>query len=70
MGSLFQRIAREVGDRVEAAMDLRQLFRTSPQEAVELVRVCKSVLEHWYMTYMQVRVWGGRVLQGALGLLS
>ena len=54
MGSLFQRIAREIGDRVEGAIDLRQLFRQSPQEAVELVRVCKSVLEHWYLTYMQV----------------
>ncbi len=56
MGSLFQRIALEIGDRVEGAIDLRQLFKQSPQEAVELVRVCKSVLEHWYITYMQVRV--------------
>ncbi len=55
MGNLFQRIAREIGDRVESAVDMRQLFRMQPQDAVELVRTCKSVLEHWYMTYMQVR---------------
>lgn len=55
MGSLFQRIARDIGDRVEAAVDLRQLFRMSPTDAVELLKVCKSVLEHWYLQYMQVR---------------
>jgi len=55
MGNLFQRIAREIGDRVEAAVDLRQMFRMSPEEAVELVKSCKAVLEHWYTTYMQVR---------------
>lgn len=49
MGSLFQRIAREIGDRVEAAIDLRQMFRMAPAEAVELLRVCKNVLEHWYL---------------------
>ena len=47
MGSLFQRIAREIGDRVEAAIDLRQIFRMLPSDAVELLRTCKSVLEHW-----------------------
>eukprot|EP00798_Chlamydomonas_sp_ICE-L_P031817 gene31817-7021_t len=38
MGSLFQRIAREIGDRVEVAIDMRNIFRNSPQEAVDLVR--------------------------------
>ncbi|KAL6757976.1 dynein heavy chain, N-terminal region 1-domain-containing protein, partial [Haematococcus lacustris] len=55
MGALFHRIARELGDRVEHAIDLRQLFKMQPTDAVELVRACKSVLEHWYTTYMQVR---------------
>ncbi len=55
MGSLFTRIGREVGDRVELAVDLRQIFKQSSQEAVELLRTCKSVLEHWYGTYMSVR---------------
>ncbi len=55
MGSLFQRIAREIGDRVEHAVDMHQLFRMQPSDAVELVRTCRSVLEHWYTTYMQVR---------------
>jgi dynein heavy chain len=39
MGSLFTRIAREVGDRVEAVVDLRHIFR-SPAESVELLKVC------------------------------
>jgi dynein heavy chain len=54
MGALFHRIAREIGDRVEAAIDLRQIFRMQPSDAVELIRACKSVLEHWFSTYMQV----------------
>ncbi|KXZ49756.1 DHC2 protein [Gonium pectorale] len=55
MGSLFQRIAREIGDRVESAVDLRHIFRMSSTDAVELLKVCKSVLEHWLSTYMAMR---------------
>ncbi|PNH08033.1 Dynein-1-alpha heavy chain, flagellar inner arm I1 complex [Tetrabaena socialis] len=71
MGSLFQRIAREVGDRVESAVDLRHIFRMTSADAVELLKarcpglvaqtlggvwaVCKSVLEHWLSTYMAMR---------------
>ncbi|KAF5830619.1 hypothetical protein DUNSADRAFT_14266 [Dunaliella salina] len=55
MGSLFQRIAQEIGDRVENAIDLTQIFRVPPQEALTLIKACKSVLEHWYMRYMEVR---------------
>nr|Q9SMH3.1 RecName: Full=Dynein-1-alpha heavy chain, flagellar inner arm I1 complex; AltName: Full=1-alpha DHC; AltName: Full=Dynein-1, subspecies f [Chlamydomonas reinhardtii]CAB56598.1 1-alpha dynein heavy chain [Chlamydomonas reinhardtii] len=55
MGSLFQRIAREIGDRVEAAVDLRHIFRMTSADAVELLKVCKSVLEHWLQTYMAMR---------------
>eukprot|EP00967_Tisochrysis_lutea_P034725 scaffold41531_cov21-Tisochrysis_lutea.AAC.5 len=55
MGSLFQRIAQEIGDRVESAIDLSQIFRVPPQEALKLIKACKSVLEHWYMRYMEVR---------------
>ncbi len=54
MGSLFQRIAQEIGDRVERAIDLSQIFRVPPQEALSLIKACKSVLEHWYMRYMEV----------------
>ena len=54
MGSLFQRIALEIGDRVERAVDLSQIFRMPPHESLCLLRACKSVLEHWYSTYMQV----------------
>jgi len=55
MGSLFQRIAQEIGDRVESAIDLSQIFRVPPPEALKLIKACKSVLEHWYMRYMEVR---------------
>jgi dynein heavy chain len=39
MGSLFQRIAREIGDRIESAVDLRHIFRMSSSDAVELLKV-------------------------------
>lgn len=55
MGSLFQRIAREIGDRVEGAIDLRHIFRMPPADAVLLIKASKSVLEHWVLTYMKVR---------------
>lgn len=57
MGSLFQRIAQEIGDRVEAAIDLTQIFRMPPQDSLKLLKACKAVLEHWYMRYMEVRAW-------------
>ena len=66
MGSLFTRIGREVGDRVEAAVDMRAILRQSPQEAVDLLRTCRSVLEAWYSTYMQVGRGGSR--RGSQGL--
>lgn len=52
MGSLFQRIAREVADRVEGAVELRHIFRMASADAVGLLRVCKSVLEQWLAAYM------------------
>lgn len=54
MGSLFTRIAREIGDRVEGAIDLRHIFRMPPADAVLLIKASKSVLEHWVLTYMKV----------------
>ncbi len=39
MGSLFQRIARDIGDRVESAVDLRHVFRMPSADAVELLKV-------------------------------
>lgn len=36
-------------------MSLQTIFKVSPTEAVEQLRVAKGVLEHWYSTYMQVR---------------
>ena len=34
---------------------LQTLFKVSPAAAVDILKVAKSVLEHWYATYMQVR---------------
>ncbi|CAD7704507.1 unnamed protein product [Ostreobium quekettii] len=55
MGNLFQRIAWEVADRAERAIDLKRLFKMPPQEAVDIIKTACSVLEHWYLVYMQVR---------------
>jgi dynein heavy chain len=55
MGGLFERIAGEVGDRVERAIDLAQIFKVPAQESVALISTAKAVAEQWYTTYMQVR---------------
>jgi dynein heavy chain len=55
MGGLFARIANELCDRVNGAIMLHTLFRMPADEAVELLRVSKAVLECWQSTYMQVR---------------
>jgi dynein heavy chain len=55
MGGLFERIAGKVGDRVERAIDLAQIFKVPAQEAVALISTAKVVAEQWYTTYMQVR---------------
>ena len=34
---------------------LQTLFKVSPAAALDILKVAKSVLEHWYATYMQVR---------------
>ena len=34
---------------------LQTLFKVSPAAAVDILKVAKSVLEHWHATYMQVR---------------
>ncbi len=36
-------------------LPLQTLFKVSPAAAVDILKVAKSVLEHWYATYMQVR---------------
>lgn len=54
MGGLFARIGVELCDRVNGAIMLHTLFRMPADEAVELLRVSKAVLECWQNTYMQV----------------
>ena len=55
MGSLFTSIGREIGDRVEGSIDLKQLFKVAPSDAVDLLNTCKDVLDQWYAQYMFVR---------------
>jgi len=55
MGALLARIGRDIGDRVEGAVVLQELFRVSAAEAGELLRTSKALLEQWHATYMQVR---------------
>lgn len=57
MGSLFARIASELCDRVNSAIMLHTLFRMPAEEAIQLLRVSKAVLECWQTTYMQVSGW-------------
>ena len=55
MGSLFTRIGREIGDRVEGSVDLKQIFKVAPGDAVDLLLTCKGVMDQWYAQYMFVR---------------
>lgn len=41
MGALFQRIGREIGDRVEAAVDLRQVFRMQVRRGCLQASLCQ-----------------------------
>lgn len=54
MGGLFARIGIELCDRVNGAIMLHAVFRMPADEAIELLRVSKAVLECWQNTYMQV----------------
>jgi dynein heavy chain len=56
MGGLFARIGVELCGRVNGAIMLHTLFRMPADEAIELLRVSKAVLECWQSTYMQVAV--------------
>jgi hypothetical protein len=55
MGSLFARIANEIGNRVEMAVDQTSLFRMQAADTIKLITVAKSVLDGWYSVYMHVR---------------
>lgn len=63
MGALMGRIAREIGDRVEGAIALHELFHMPAADAAGLLSTSKALLEAWHTTYMQARlkgaVWGG-----------
>ena len=60
MGALLGRIAREIGDRVEGAVALHELFHMAAADAAGLLRTSKALLEAWHATYMQVGGAAGR----------
>jgi len=55
MGTLFERIANEIGNRVAAEINVKVLFTWSPADATARISLAKSVLEHWSEVYLQVR---------------
>lgn len=55
MGSLFARIANEIGNRCEMAIDVSSIFRLPATDAVQIIEVAKSVLDGWFTVYMRVR---------------
>jgi dynein heavy chain len=55
MGTLFERIANEIGNRVAAEINVKVLFTWSPADATARISLAKSVLEYWSEIYLQVR---------------
>eukprot|EP00899_Mesostigma_viride_P018540 jgi/Mesvir1/26688/Mv20468-RA.1 len=55
MGSLFERIANEIGDKVTEEIDIKALFQMPPSRAVVLIDEAKNVLESWSEVYLQIR---------------
>ena len=55
MGTLFERIANEIADKVADHLDLRQIFRVPPAEATSKIELGRTVLEQWLQAYLQVR---------------
>ena len=61
MGGLFRRIAIQIGDRAEAAVDIKTLFKQDAGHTTTLLTKATHMLEAWYTAYMQVGIvpWGG-----------
>lgn len=55
MGALLARIAREIGDRVEAAVRPHELFASPAPEALALLRAARALLEQWQAAYLTAR---------------
>eukprot|EP00898_Chlorokybus_atmophyticus_P006649 jgi/Chlat1/6986/Chrsp56S00523 len=55
MGSLMERIANEIADKVADEIDCKVLFHLTPSDAKQRIDGAKSVLEAWSEVYLQVR---------------
>lgn len=56
MGSLFNKIAKEIANRVERIIDVSQIFKTDVEEMKTTLKTAKQLLDSWYLVYMQVRM--------------
>ena len=54
MGGLFRKIAIQIGDRAEAAVDIKTLFKQDAGHTTALLANATHMLEAWYTAYMQV----------------
>jgi dynein heavy chain len=55
MGSLMERIAYQIAERVSQETDFRNLVKRPASEATRLISTSKSVLDSWSDVYLQVR---------------
>ncbi|GBG66229.1 hypothetical protein CBR_g57832 [Chara braunii] len=55
MGSLMERIANEIADKVAEGMVLKQLFKAPAVDSIRHIDLAKSVLESWSEVYLNVR---------------
>jgi dynein heavy chain len=52
---LMERIAWKIADKVCGEVNIRTLLHRPPEQAKKLIEEAKTVLDHWYNTYMDVR---------------
>ncbi|EFJ08822.1 hypothetical protein SELMODRAFT_131043 [Selaginella moellendorffii] len=55
MGSLMERIAHQIAEKVSSEIDLKTLFTVPAESAVSKLTIGKAVLDSWSEVYMQVR---------------
>jgi dynein heavy chain len=55
MSLLMHLIAVEIAEKVAKEINIRNIFRRRPEDAMDVIRKAKDVLDSWYRTYMTVR---------------
>ena len=55
MCKLLCQVAHMIGDRVEASVNVHQIFDIASADALKLIGTASSVLSEWRETYMKVR---------------